>query len=114
MRRNHGGARLAQVISGEATRRATKPPTIELGLIEANLSLLLDSFPIPIPPADYELEESFVDATTRNRAGGAGEGSFDAHDHVIRKALAAGDRVIVLMLDNDSDGPTPIIIGRLA
>jgi hypothetical protein len=108
-----GTAQLARTLDGRMRQRAERPPATDLGTLETGLALRLDHFGALIPPSDYLVEESFTERT-RNESGGAGEASFAAHSHVIRVALAVGDRVVCVILDHDSDHPTPIIVGRLA
>lgn len=96
------------------TSRVARPPyTTDLGTITAT-GLELDRYGAEVPNGDFLVDESFEDAVTRNRAGGAGEDSFAAHNHVIRAALAPGDRVYVLIVDGEEDEWTPIVTGRLA
>lgn len=94
-------------------KHARPPYTADLGTITAT-GLALDRYDVEIPEGDYLVDESFTTATTRQRAGGAGDDSFAAHDHQIRKALAPGDRVIAVIIDPDADEWTAVVIGRLA
>ena len=48
-----GVNKLAQVITERITRQTIKPDVIELGTIQADMGLLIDRFPIPIPAGEY-------------------------------------------------------------
>jgi hypothetical protein len=114
-----GTANLAGVIDHAARRRASRPPAFDLGTIQTGGALLLDSFKVPIPAGDFLVDERFTQPatvlTTENALSGP-----DTHSHTIQRAgtvfraLATGDRVVCLLLDPDSDEPTPVVVGRLA
>lgn len=111
--RHHGTAAIARVIDGQAKKRAKRNPVVDLGTILSGGRLQLDHFTRPIPAADLLIDERFTGGLTRTRAGGAGEAQYASHDHEQAPALQTGDRVLVILLDADSDAPTPYIIGRL-
>ncbi|GEA17489.1 peptide methionine sulfoxide reductase [Moorella sp. E306M] len=50
---NSGVSKLAQVIASRISQQVQKPDVLELGAIQADMSLLLDRFPVPIPAGDY-------------------------------------------------------------
>lgn len=118
-----GTQRLGRALVSEMSKRSKRIPSSDLATINANLGLELDTFGIPIPAGDYLVEERFAQPntvfTTTQVAGGGGYGSFDSHAHEITRAgtffrpLAAGDRVIVTIIDADSDSPTFIVTGRI-
>lgn len=121
-RRNQGADRLASALDGRMSRRARRPPTVDLATVRGDLSLLLDHFAIPIPADDYIVTERFLVPDpinqTSSEAGGAGDAQFAAHDHDVERPdwlrpITAGDRVLVHILDADSDSPTFIVADRL-
>jgi len=129
-----GTSKLAQVIAARITTQTKKPDALELGTIQANMSLLLDRFPAPIPRGEYLICRSLTlsDPMTITPTGqgnhphgpsgghtqAAGDGvhthpnTEGAHRHDIPvpqqlSALKAGDRVLVAWTNSGLD---PVII----
>lgn len=50
---NSGVSKLAQVIASRISQQVQRPDALELGTIQADLSLKLDRFAVPIPAGDY-------------------------------------------------------------
>ena len=50
---NEGYNRLARVFQGRMKSVAAAPPSLEIGQIQSDYSLLTNKFPRPIPQADY-------------------------------------------------------------
>lgn len=106
-------SRLARVIDGQAKKRSKRMPVVDLATVQADGSLLLDHFSVPIPPDDFLVDESFAGELTSEESGGGGDSEFAAHSHDIRRPLEDGDRVYCLIVDADDDAATPIIVGRV-
>lgn len=107
------GAELASRM--KKTAKAAVPTTVELGTINQNLSLSVDSLKTPIPKGDYMVNiifsgESYNTSTeTHTHTGGTHSGhlsgngehghSGGAHNHRLPtffRALESGDRVLVV------------------
>lgn len=125
--------RLGEVLSGRMKKSAAAaiPTTLELGTINGNLSLTVDSIGTPIPQADYmvdlrlthdtyysynELNSSakkphhHAGGTHGGHDGGNGYHTHDdgLHDHRVPsvfRRLKAGDRVLVAWI-----GYQPVIV----
>ena len=123
-RGSKGTAELARVLDGHARKRARRDfPASDLGTIQADMSLLLDGFRIPFPQGGYIVSERFLVPNpindTGSTGGGSGDPAFEAHVHTIPRPnwlrpLAAGHRVVCVILDSDTDSPTPVVVERLA
>jgi len=50
---NSGASKLAQVITERISTQTAKPDALELGRIQADMSLKIDRFAIPIPKGEY-------------------------------------------------------------
>jgi hypothetical protein len=84
---NAGVSRLASVFDSHVRERTQKSDPLELGVIQQDMSLLLDRFPHPIPQDDYLLGRVLALPGT--------------------PPLAPGDRVLVAWVNGGSD---PVII----
>lgn len=114
--------RLGDTLAGrmKLTASGAVPTTVELGTINANLSLTTDSMKSPIPKGDYMVDVRLKAATyrtgkeTHTHSGGShgghesGSGSHShdggSHDHALPeefRALKAGDRVLVVWCGNE-------------
>lgn len=114
-RRGHGTAALGNVLTKHMRRhaeRGAKPYTKDLGTITA-AGIKLDRYGIEIPAGGYYVDTSFTTERSVNEAGGAGDDSFAAHSHVIRRPLEPGDRVHVDILAVGEDEWTAIVVGRI-
>lgn len=92
------GATLADRM--KKTSRAAVPTTIELGVINANLSLTTDSLRAAIPKGDYMVNLALT--------GGTKTGTANSHSHTLPSAfrgLKAKDRVLVAWCGNE-----PVVI----
>lgn len=121
--KRQGINKLARTLDGHARKvAAPRWPSAELGEIQGDMSLLLDTYSVPIPQGDYLVDERFTQPvvvfTTELTGGGAGDPAFEAHAHEVKRTgtvfrpLAPGDRVACLILDASGDSPTPFVIGR--
>lgn len=113
--------RLGDTLTGRMKKTANGaiPTTVELGIINANLSLTTDSLKTPIPKGDYMVDirlkcETYnTSEETHHHSGGehgqyAGSGHHThadgAHSHRIPeefRMLKAGDRVLVVWCGNE-------------
>lgn len=121
--------RLGATLDGrmKKTSGAAVPTTIELGVINDNLSLTTDSLKTPIPKGDYMVDirltaKSYdTSNTTHEHSGGTHSGhdggdgihSHDGGEHAHRlpdvfRGLQAGDRVMVAWC-----GHEPVVISIL-
>lgn len=106
------------------TAGAAVPTSLELGVINKNLSLTTDGLKVPIPKGDYMVNLALASGTystsseTHTHSGGthggheSGTGSHShdggAHSHRMPadfRALKSGDRVLVAWCGND-----PVVI----
>ena len=119
--------RLGATLDGrmKKTSGAAVPTTIELGVINGNLSLTTDSLKSPIPKGEYMVDIRLAagsydtSSTTHSHSGGQHSGhemgengshshSGGAHTHQLPAAfrgLQSGDRVLVAWCGNE-----PIVI----
>lgn len=99
--------RLAQTLAGQIARQTASPDPLELGTIQADMSLLVDRFPIPIPPGDYlicrhlTLPDPLINTV-----------ETEGHTHAVPRPerlapLKPGDRVLVAWVN---DGTDPVVI----
>ena len=114
--------RLGDTLAGRMKKTASGaiPTTVELGIINANLSLTTDSLKSPIPKGDYMVDIRLKCSTyqtsqeTHSHSGGghgghlsgSGSHSHDGGDHDHRlpeefRPLQAGDRVLVVWCGNE-------------
>lgn len=137
---NSGASKLAQVIAERIASQTQGPDALELGTIQADMSLLLDRFPIPIPTGDYLIADwemrleipqasrvvktaspvnadgsDIPDSTTYSNLQRldfqAGEPGQVQEVHLNLKAgLKPGDRVLVAWVN---DGTDPVILCKV-
>lgn len=112
-----GTSRLAAVLSRRIKREKESPLLLDFGEIQANGSLLTNTFPIPIPKGDYSvcrqltLGKTDEKLTKTKKDGehphpGVGEGG-SSHEHTVlipekMRSLKAGDRVLVAWVQNEA------------
>lgn len=106
---SRGMERLAQTIRGAIARQTAAPPVLELGTIQADLSLRVDRFPIPIPAGDYLVSRHLNLPDPLVTTAEALSGEF-RHNHAVPRPeklapLKPGDRVLVAWVDDD-----PVVI----
>ena len=88
------GATLAERM--KKTSDAAVPLTIELGIVNSNMSITTDSLKVQIPKGDYMVNLALT--------GGGSTGSTDGHKHSLPTAfrgLQSGDRVLVAWCGNE-------------
>lgn len=94
----------------KATSAAAIPTTIELGIINSNLSLTTDSLRVPIPKGDYLMNltlagDSYLTSSETHLHEGE-DHSHDGGDHShalpsVFRSLQEGDRVLVAWCGNE-------------
>ena len=108
--------RLGEVLSGrmKKTSAAAVPTTIELGIINRNLSLTTDSIKTPIPKGDYMVNLMLsggsynTSSETHTHTGSDHTHTGGNHSHnlpSVFRSLKSGDRVLVAWCGNE-----PVII----
>lgn len=102
---NPGTSRLASVLCRRMKMENASPPGMEFGTIQANGSLLTDTFKIPIPKGDYSvcrlvggLSYPITEGEHSGHNGGDGSHRHTAYPPKIR----AGDRVLVVWVQNEA------------
>ena len=110
----NGAASLTNTISGMIKSISSKPPVLDVGVINSDFSLSINTFSKPIPIQDYSvcrsllydlsipLTETYVDGAHDHH----GEVASETHQHKVRlpkkmRKLKSGDRVLVAILDNE-------------
>ena len=113
--RDNGVNRLAGIIQSRIHEVGEKPDTLDYGVIQDDMSILLNKFPVPIPQKDYMvcrqltlgptdtyLTHTAVDGShSHPNAGAPG-----VHKHVTlipekMRHLEPGDRVLVAWVDDE-------------
>lgn len=118
--------RLGETLTSRMNKSANAavPTTLDLGVINANLSLTTDRLKVPIPKGDYMINLMLASgtydtsSTTHSHSGGAhgghmggdGQHSHDGGAHTHRlpgdfRTVRAGDRVLVAWCGNE-----PVVI----
>lgn len=106
--------RLSLTLDGrmKQTSSAAVPTTIELGTINANLSLTTDGLRVPIPKGDYTVNLMLTGASQTGSTSLSYGGEVRSHDHSLPAAfrgLKGGDRVLVAWCGNE-----PVVIAIIA
>ena len=106
---NSGVSKLAQVIAERIAGQTSWPDVLELGTIQADMSLKTDHFERPIPKGEYLVSRSLtlLDPMTHTTVAGQ-----DAHIHTVIRPeqlspLKPGDRVLVAWVNGGID---PVVI----
>ena len=124
-----GTDKLAAVLSQRMKRENESPLVLDFGEIQANGSLVTNTFPIPIPKGDYSVCRSLTIGEAGKKLaetdklgkhehkGGQHEGHTDgdgahtheggSHSHTVlvpekMRSLKAGDRVLVAWVQNEA------------
>lgn len=101
-----GVSKLAGVLSDMMQRAQDGSLIIDFGVIQADKTLLTNSYPIAIPKSDYlicrHLKSRVAKATTSSRS----VGDHGSHSHTVeldtQQPLKVGDRVLVVWVQNDA------------
>lgn len=96
---NDGINRLGRVLQNRMGEVAYTPPTVDLGTIRSDLSLIPDGLDLVIPESDYSVMVSHHDCGDC-----AVEGCTKRRNWKPKK----GDRVVVAWIDSE-----PIILGKI-
>ena len=111
---NAGANKLTNTLHSMIQGITDKPPIIDFGVINSDLSLTINSFPRPVPKSDYSvcrsvlydpsvpLTETYTDGTHSHP--GAGEPGLHFHEVKLPKKmywLLPGDKVLVAVVQNE-------------
>lgn len=115
---NEGTNKLANVLKSRMQEESTSPMVLDFGGIQADGSLLTNTFPVPIPKGDYSVLRQLtlgavgVTLTTTSGKGNDGEhgGHMEgtgAHTHEIllperMRSVGPGDRVLVAWVNSEA------------
>lgn len=110
-----GTAKLAKVLSQRMKRENESPLALDFGEIQANYSLVTNTFPVPIPKGDYSVCRSitgYVLGTSEsswtghmqedNHVHGNSSGVPDHSHDVPMPKLKPGDRVLVAWVQSEA------------
>ena len=105
---NPGTNKLANVLAGRMKKESESPLVLDFGEIQANGSLITNTFPVPIPKGDYsvlrQLTLGFTGeklTITKDDGKHGGHTSGDGiHSHIVlipekMRSIRPGDRVLV-------------------
>ena len=102
---NAGTNKLANVLSSRMKKEGESPLFVDFGEIQANGSLVTNTFPVPIPKGQYSICRSvsgLVINVSRGDHGGHTSGS-GKHNHAIPfPLLKPGDRVLVVWVQSEA------------
>lgn len=110
---NAGTNRLANVLADRMKRESENPLCLDFGEIQANGSLLTNTFPVSIPKGQYSVCRH-VGGLSFNTSGGGHSGHEDqtsthntgSHSHMIEPPIIVpGDRVLVAWVQSE-----PVVI----
>lgn len=106
---NSGVSKLAQVIAERIAGQTARPDVLELGTIQADMSLKTDHFEKPIPKGEYLVCRTLTLPNLMTTTNIAGQ---DAHIHTVIRPeqlspLKPGDRVLVAWVNGGID---PVVI----
>lgn len=100
---NPGISKLAKVISGRSSQYAEdirNDLTLDFGRIQADKSLLTNSFPIAIPKGEYSILRHVGGMTLNTTTVGVGDHGSHRHTVTIPK-LKPGDHVLVAWVNKE-------------
>ena len=110
-----GTSRLARVISNRVKNEMAAPLSIDFGRIQANGSLLTDTFPVPIPKGEYSVCRHLTlgqEGSDLAQVSGGEHSHNDGtegggHTHVMpvpekMRSIAPGDRVLVAWVQSEA------------
>jgi len=118
---NEGVSRLASVLQCRMHSVSRHPQILDFGVIQDDMSLLTNLFPLPIPQKDYmicrqlalgaagtHLADTATGEGAHSHAGGShGHDGDGQHDHEVlvpwcMRSIQAGDRVLVAWVGDDA------------
>ncbi len=110
-----GTAKLATVLSHRMKRENESPLLLDFGEIQANYSLVTNTFPVPIPKGDYSvcrqltlgLAGSRLTATARDGKHDEHISGDGTHTHTVlipekMRSVGPGDRVLVAWVNSEA------------
>lgn len=97
-----GISRLAGVFQNLADKQIPRDLVLDFGEIQDDLSLLTNTYPIPIPKKDYQVCRHLKKNTLRTGSTAVGELGTHSHSYEQREWLKKGDRVLVAWVQNDA------------
>lgn len=110
-----GTARLATVLSKRMKKETESPFVLDFGEIQANYSLVTNTFPVPIPKGDYSVcksingyllgtsESSWTGHLQEDKHIHDNSSGVSRHSHdVLLPKLKAGDRVLVAWVQSEA------------
>lgn len=105
-----GTSKLAGVLSRRMKQENESPLVLDFGEIQANGSLLTNTFPVPIPKGEYSVCR-LVGGLSFTISGGGHQGHEDqtetyhtgGHNHTVAPPqIKTGDRVLVAWVQNEA------------
>lgn len=110
-----GTSKLAAVLSQRMKRENESPLMLDFGGIQANYSLVTNTFPVPIPKEDYSIcrlvngctlgtsESSWTGHLQENKHVHSSPSGVPSHSHdVSMPKLKPGDRVLVAWVQSEA------------
>ena len=107
---NAGTNRLANVLTDRMKRESESPLYLDFGEIQANGSLITNTFPVAVPKGQYSVCR-YVGGLTFEISGGGHEGHEEqttdhntgSHTHTVKPpAVKSGDRVLVAWVQSEA------------
>lgn len=91
---NHPGTNmLARVIAGRIRSDTEIPMALDFGELQKNLALVTNTFPIPVPKEDYEVDSRFLNGEEILKPGRRVLVAWVADTPVIVCAVSSGNRL---------------------
>lgn len=105
-----GISRLASVLSNRIKKENESPLVLDFGEIQANGSLMTNTFPVPIPKGDYSvcrhvgsLKFTISEGGHMGHEGQTEEYHTGEHTHTVKPpSIKPGDRVLVAWVQNEA------------
>lgn len=105
-----GTSRLASVLSNRIKKENESPLVLDFGEIQANGSLMTNTFPVPIPKGDYSvcrhvgsLKFTISEGGHMGHEGQTEEYHTGEHTHTVKPpSIKPGDRVLVAWVQNEA------------
>lgn len=102
---NEGVNNLAAVLQTRMRELNGGMPVVDFGTIRADMSLVADAFPVPIPQRDYIICRSLISGPVDSVIAKTGTNSGHEHDVLVydyNRQIQPGDRVLVAWRGNDA------------
>lgn len=105
-----GTSRLASVLSNRIKKQNESPLVLDFGEIQANGSLMTNTFPVPVPKGDYSvcrhvgsLKFTISEGGHMGHEGQTEEYHTGEHTHTVKPpSIKTGDRVLVAWVQNEA------------